>query len=267
MRLAQKGYKVRVFDLPEADLSFADEHGNIRVVKGDLTRPSDLEPVCKGIHWAVHLAAVMPPLSETNRELAETVNVEGTRALLNAMPADAPLVFASSVATYGPAQTEIVTLDHPQQPVELYGADKLRNENDILTDGHPCIILRISGISVPALLEIPRPWFFTQNQKMEYVHLDDVALAVTASVDNQEILGQTLQIAGGQDWRMTGEDYSRAVCTAFEMPFKMATYREKIVWSGWYQTEPSQQLLQYQRHTFADYIDELKALYSEAIGG
>lgn len=267
MLLAHKGYKVRVFDLPEADVGFANEHDNIRVVTGDLTRHSDLEPACNGIDWAVHLAAIMPPLSETNRELAETVNVEGTRALLNALPTDAPLVFASSVATYGPAQADIVTLGHPQQPVERYAADKLRNENDILTDGHPCVILRISGISVPALLEIPRPWFFTRNQKMEYVHLEDAALAVAASVDNQEILGQTLQIAGGQDWRMIGEDYSRAVCAAFEMPFRMAAYQEKIVWSGWYHTEGSQELLQYQRHSFADYIEALKSLYMEAIGG
>jgi nucleoside-diphosphate-sugar epimerase len=264
--LARKGYKVRVFDLPEADLSFADEQDNIQMVMGDLIRRSDLEPACQGIDWAVHLAAIMPPLSETNRELAEKVNVEGTRALLNALPADAPLVFASSVATYGPAQKEIVDLDHPQQPIELYGADKLRNEKDILADGRPCAILRISGISVPALLEIPRPWFFTLDQKMEYVHLNDVALAVTACVGNQEILGLTLQIAGGGDWRMAGRDYSRAVCAAFDMPFRMATYQEEIAWSGWYHTDRSQQLLQYQRHTFADYINELKALYQEAIG-
>ena len=61
-------------------------------------------------------------------------------------------------------------------------------------------------------------------------------------------------------------DYSRAVCAAFDMPFKMATYQEEMAWSGWYHTDRSQQLLQYQRHTFADYINELKALYQEAIG-
>ena len=264
--LAQKGHKVRVFDLPQADVSFADEQDNIQVLAGDLCRRTDLEPACDGIDWAIHLAAIMPPLSETNRKLAKKVNVGGTRTLLNALPADVPLVFASSVATYGPAQKEIVKLDHPQQPVEHYGADKLRNEKDILADGRPCTILRISGISVPALLEIPRPWFFTLNQKMEYIHLDDVALAVAACVDNQEISGLTLQIAGGGDWRITGEEYSRAVCEAFDMPFRMATYQKEIAWSGWYHTDRSQQLLHYQRHTFADYINELKTLYQEAIG-
>jgi nucleoside-diphosphate-sugar epimerase len=267
MILAQKGNRVRIFDLPEADFSFAEDQDNIQVVAGDLAHRTDLEQACKGIDWAIHLAAVMPPLSEMNRELAQKVNVEGTRFLLNALPAAAPLVFASSVATYGPARQEIVKPDHPQQPVELYGADKLRNEKDIMAAGHPAVILRISGISVPALLEIPRPWFFTLNQKMEYVHLDDVALAVTGCLDNPAVLGQTLQIAGGGDWRMTGEDYSRDVCAAFEMPFRMATYREEIAWSGWYHTDRSQQLLQYQRHTFAGYIDELKALYRAAIGG
>jgi UDP-glucose 4-epimerase len=265
--LSQNGFKVRVFDLPDAVSSFVDDQENMQFVAGDLCHLSDLEQACDGISWAVHLAAIMPPLSETDRELAEKVNVEGSRALLSCLPEDVPLVFASSVATYGPSLTEIVKVDHFQQPVELYGADKLQNEKDILAAKHPCTMLRISGIAVPALLEIPRPWFFTLNQRMEYVHLEDVAKAVTACVANETTLGKTLQIAGGKSWRMTGEDYSRAMCEVFEMPFRMATYQKEIAWSGWYDTDQSQQLLQYQHHDFTDYINELKNLYQKAIGG
>lgn len=266
MMLLQKGFKVRVFDLGHADGSFVDDQENMDFIAGDLCRQSDLESACDGVDWAIHLAAIMPPLSETNRNLAVKVNVEGARNLLTCLPADVPLVFASSVATYGPSQTEIVKLDHPQQPVELYGTDKLQNERDIIAAEHPCAMLRISGISVPALLEIPRPWFFTQDQKMEYVHLEDVATAVTACVDNEKTLGQTLQIAGGRDWRITGEDYSRAMCEAFEIPLRMVTYQDEVAWSGWYDTDLSEQLLKYQNHTFTDYIKQLKILYLKATG-
>jgi UDP-glucose 4-epimerase len=255
-----------VFDLPHADSAFVDNQENIQFIAGDLCQRSDLESACDGIDGAIHLAAVMPPLSETNRNLAIKVNVEGSRTLLSCLPADVSLVFASSVATYGQARTEIVKLDHPQQPIELYGTDKLQNERDIIASEHPCTMLRISGISVPALLEIPRPWFFTQEQKMEYVHLEDVATAVTACVGNEKTLGQTLQIAGGRDWRMTGEDYSRAMCEVFELPLRMVAYQDEVAWSGWYDTDLSEQLLKYQNHTFTDYIKQLMVLYQKAIG-
>jgi len=265
VKLARGGHDVRVLDLPDLDYSFTDAHTNIEVFHGDICAKSDLTRACGGIDWAVHLAAIMPPMSEENTELAARVNIEGTRSLLKELNPEIPFIFASSVATYGVPTAEIVDIGHPQQPIDFYGETKLQNEKDIFENGRPFVLLRISGISVPALLEIPRPWFFAADQCLEFVHLEDAAEAVANCVGNEAVMGKTLQIAGGQTWQLLGHEYSRAVCEAFDFPPDSATFQDQPGWAGWYDTNESQRLLQYQNHAFEDFIEQLKTLYLKAI--
>jgi nucleoside-diphosphate-sugar epimerase len=257
---------VRVLDLPDLDYSFTDAHTNIEVFHGDICEKSDLTRACDGIDWAVHLAAIMPPMSEENNELANRINIEGTQSILKALKPEIPIIFASSVATYGVPSEQIVDIEHPQKPIDFYGETKLQNEKDIIASSRPFVMLRISGVSVPALLEIPRPWFFSANQRLEFVHLADAAEAVVNCVGNEAVTGKTLQIAGGQTWRLISQEYSRAICEAFDFPPENATFQEQPGWTGWYDTNESQRLLQYQNHAFEDFIDQLRALYKEAIG-
>jgi nucleoside-diphosphate-sugar epimerase len=264
--LAGRGYQVRVFDLPDVDYEFTSGQPGMQVIQGDLRDQSALSRLCSGVRWMIHLAAIMPPLSEIKQDLTHAVNIEGTRALLSAMQAGSKLVMASSVATYGVAQTEVVGIDHPQQPIDFYGQTKVENERDILSSGIPAAILRISGISVPALLEIPRPWFFTQGQKVEFIHLHDAALAVANCVGNPNALGKIWQIAGGSTWRTTGQGYSNAVCGAFDTPAETASFMDTPNWPAWYDTGESQAGLGYQQHRFDDFIAELQQIYQEAIG-
>ena len=266
VELAQAGHDVRVLDLPDLDYSFTNGHANIEVFQGDICEKSDLTRACDGIDWAVHLAAIMPPMSEENNELADRINIEGTRSILKALNPQIPIIFASSVATYGVPTAEIVGIDHPQKPIDFYGKTKLQNEKDILENSGPFVILRISGVSVPALLEIPRPWFFTANQRIEFVHLADAANAFVSCIGNEAVTGKILQIAGGQTWQLIGQEYSHAICEAFDLPPESATFQKQPAWTGWYDTNESQRLLQYQNHAFEDFIDQLRALYRDAIG-
>lgn len=264
--LATRGNHVRLFDLPEIDYDFAAGQSGFEVTPGDISDQAALSRACSGVDWVVHLAAIMPPVSEINPDLAQKVNIDGTRTLLAVMPTEAKLIHASSVATYGVAQREIVSLDHPQHPIDFYGQTKVINEQDVLASGRPATLLRISGISVPALLEIPRPWFFTRDQKVEFVHLFDAALAVANCVGNSAALGHIWQIAGGSAWRTSGQGYSDAVCSAFDIPPESATFLETPNWPAWFDTTESQARLSYQQHTFDDFIAELRQIYLEAIG-
>jgi UDP-glucose 4-epimerase len=264
--LAARGYTVRIFDLPEIDYDFTIGQSGMEVTPGNLLDRGALAKACAGVEWVVHLAAIMPPLSETNQDLARTVNIEGTQALLAAMPVEARLVMASSVATYGVAKSEIVAADHLQQPIDFYGQTKVQNEQDVIASGRRAALLRISGISVPALLEIPRPWFFTREQKVEFIHLEDAALAVANCVGNDQALSQSWLIAGGNTWRTTGQGYSDAICSAFDIPPESATFLDVRNWPAWFDTDASQAVLDYQKHTFNGFANELRQIYQEAIG-
>jgi nucleoside-diphosphate-sugar epimerase len=156
-------------------------------------------------------------------------------------------------------------LDHPQRPIDFYGQTKAQNERDVLASGIPAALLRISGISVPALLEIPHPWFFTRDQKVEFIHLYDAALAVANCVGNPAAVDHIWQIAGGSAWRTTGQDYSNAICGAFDIALESATFMDTPNWPAWFDTTESQAGLGYQQHTFEDFIAELRQIYQEAI--
>ena len=265
-RLAAGGHRVRVLDLPEKNDAVVWGAVNIQLASGDLCDRAFLSAACSDIDHVVHLAAIIPPLSEDNRSLTQRVNIDGTRMLLDALTPGVPIIFASSVATYGNPRDPIVGIDHPQNPNDYYGQTKLQNEQDIRASGRPHAILRLSGLSVPALLEIPRPWFFTREQRIEYLQLEDAAAGLCACVDNPQVLGRTLLIAGGGSWRMRGGDYAHAACRALDFPPEKATFQQEQVWSGWYDTDRSQSLLGYQEHSFDHFIAEIRKLYQDAIG-
>ncbi len=263
-RAARRGYGVRIFDLPGLDYAFAQGLPACEVLTGDIRDAERVRAACDGVRHVAHLAAVMPPASEGDRDLARSINVEGTRTLLRSMQSGTLLVFASSVATYGFPGMEVVEVTHPQTPIDYYGETKLQNERDIVASGIDHVFLRISGISVPALQEIPRPWFFQQDQKLEFVHLEDAAEAVVNCIGNPSVRGRILHVAGGNGWRMTGGEYSRAMCEVFDLPPERAHFREEPGWTGWYETADSQTLLAYQNHSYEQFLEELRRLYLDA---
>ncbi len=69
---------------------------------GDGADGKQVAEAIKGIDAVIHLAALLPPRSESNRELTMRVNGKGTAKIVEAIGSTgASLIFASSVATYG----------------------------------------------------------------------------------------------------------------------------------------------------------------------
>lgn len=54
--LAERGYHVRLFDLPEEDFHFEAQPG-MEVFQSDLRDRGALADACHGAEWVVHLAA------------------------------------------------------------------------------------------------------------------------------------------------------------------------------------------------------------------
>lgn len=80
----------------------------------------------------VHLAAVVSGEAETDFDKGYAVNLDGSRALLEAVravPGWCPrVVFASSLAVFGPPFPDVIPDDFAPQPATSYGAQKLMTE-------------------------------------------------------------------------------------------------------------------------------------------
>ena len=270
---AESGRTVRIFDLPMMDFSGLEGREGIEIVRGDITDADGVRSAVAEADAVLHLAALLPPNSERNRDLTFRVNVGGTQNIIAAMESENPgarLVFTSSISTYGDTSAEEppVRVGHSQSAIDIYADSKIEGEKLIRDSSlDNTVVLRIAGISVPAFLEPPNPWPFMEDQRVEMVHRDDVADALFASVSAPDAGGRVLNIGGGPSWQLRGHDYVRDFFEVMGAPLEMATYRDSPGWMDWYDTEESQRILGYQNRSYQHYIGEMQAIIQKMMEG
>ncbi len=110
---------------PPADLTASD---GTRFVAADLCDEKQLDDLFDGdIDLIYHLAGVMGGAAEANYQLSRSVNVDATLNLLAKVRNDAKpprVVFASSIAIFGPPLPEMIDDDTLPLPTMTYGAQK-----------------------------------------------------------------------------------------------------------------------------------------------
>src|SRR5215469_1560 len=108
------------------------EDRRLRLVTGDIAdRAAVGRAIAPGTAAVFHLAAVVSGEAEADTDLGYRVNLDGTRAVLDACRAlgNCPrLVFASSLAVYGGQLPPAVGDDTPLTPQSSYGTQKAIGE-------------------------------------------------------------------------------------------------------------------------------------------
>ncbi len=108
------------------------EDKRLRVETGDIAdREAVQRAITPGTGSVFHLAAVVSGQAEADTDLGYRVNLDGTRAVLDACRALATcprVVFASSLAVYGGALPPAVGDDTPLTPQTSYGTQKAIGE-------------------------------------------------------------------------------------------------------------------------------------------
>ena len=262
------GKTVRIFDLPFMDFSELETIENVDIVKGDITDYESVKNAVKDVSSVLHLAALLPPNSEKDKNKTFAVNVDGTNNVIMAIKEISPnakIIFTSSISTYGDTSStdDPISTNYPQNAIDIYAASKIAGEQLIISANIRFVILRIASIAVPAFLEPPEPWPFTATQRVEMVHRDDVADALVASITAPESLGNIFNIAGGITWRLTGKDYVEDFFDFMGAPREMAIYRDTPGWNDWFDTDESQAILKYQNRSYEHYSNEMKTIVED----
>ncbi len=145
-------------DMPPATIVLSDQASpaQVEAIAGDINNRDDLRRALGDNTDSVfHLAAVVSGEAEQNFELGMRVNVDGTRALLEAcraLPKPPKFVFTSSLAVFGGPLPNPVPDSQALTPQNSYGAQKAMCElliNDMsrkgFVDGR---VLRLPTITV-----------------------------------------------------------------------------------------------------------------------
>ncbi|PLC55283.1 NAD-dependent epimerase [Pollutimonas nitritireducens] len=107
-------------------------HPRLRYLCADISEPAQWRSIINDdISGIVHLAAVVSGTAERDFDLGMRVNLDGTRALLDAarsLSAPPRFLFSSSLAVYGGTLPDVVDDNTPPAPQSSYGTQKLIGE-------------------------------------------------------------------------------------------------------------------------------------------
>jgi UDP-glucose 4-epimerase len=272
--LLEQGHRVRGLSPdPRRERGIIDRFaGRVEVVTGDVRRPEDVHAAVDGQDVVIHLAFVIPPLCHEQPGLARDVNVGGTRNVLEAVRREgerrgtAPrLVFASTLDVYGHTShlAPPRRVDDPVEATDGYSGHKIECEKMVRESGLPWAILRFADVP-PIALRDPHPIMFTipLAQRIEMIHPRDVGLAVANAVSCDAVWGRVLNIGGGKRCQVTYGEYLSAMLGAMGMggPLPAEWFTTDPYCTDWLDTEESERLLRFQRHSFEDVVRETAAL-------
>lgn len=270
-RLSAAGHAVTCLDLdtPANRKKAAGLPAPTRVVFGDVTRLEDVRAAVRGKEAVVHLAAIIPPVSEAQPALAQRVNVEGTRNIVEAIAREAPsavLVFPSSVSVHGYSADRVPPLrvDAPFDGRDNYARQKIACERLLRESAIRWVILRVGACSSPNDLtaggkstpSIASLFSLHPDTRIEFLHPDDAAIAIERACHTQEAVGRVFFLGSGAKsqlgWRAFLSTYTRALGLG-EAP--ATWFGAEPYYTDWMDTAESERLFGFQKHGLHAYTE------------
>lgn len=267
--LLQQGHSVRCFDVRNKHteavaVRFGDR---VEVLWGDVRDAAAVRDAVSGCDVIIHLAAIIPPRSNEEPELARQVNVDGTRNLLGAAQAQSTppkLLFASTFDLFGPTRhlPPPRRVTDPIVATDPYTEHKLACETMVKDSALTWTIFRFADVPQIALRKAhPIMFEIRLDTRFEVIHPRDLALALTNALRCDAVWGKIWLIGGGARCQMTYREYLGQILTAMGigvLPDEAFTTQEYV--TDWLDTEESQRLLHYQRASWDDIVSEIAAL-------
>jgi len=275
LALFKKNFDIKCFDLTnERNTKVAKKlgrKGTFEVVWGDILDLPLVKSIVNDVDCIIHLAAIIPPLSELKPDLAKSVNIGGTKNIISAAEErekKPKLIMASSVSIFGPTMhlQPPRTVQDPVVATDTYTGTKIECEKMVKASTIPWTILRFAAAPPlemstdidPILFEMPL------DQRIEFVHSRDVGQACANAVE-AETIGKTFLIGGGPSNQMLQREFLTKILEGMglgmlpDSAFRVATEPDEYYYTDWLDTEESQRILQYQSRTFEEYIEEMKS--------
>lgn len=270
--LLKKGYKVTCYELKNKKNERIAKtlSKDVKIVWGDLKTGESLLMAIKDQDVVIHLGFIIPPFSEKNPELAYEINVGGTKRVIEAIKAQKnppKFVFTSTIAVYGNSQHMAPPrkVGDPLNPVDHYGKQKIECEEIVKNSGLIWSILRLGAAPSidwqridPIMYDVPL------TDRIEFVHPGDIAVALANAAGSRKIWGKTLLIGGGKSCQLYQREFMQKALTMLGIGMlPEQAFGKKCYHTDWMDTEESQKLLKYQKHTYDDFLREQAGIFGK----
>jgi len=226
-RLLEKGYQVTVLDNfmfgIKPILHFAN-HPNVSFINGDVRDKRVVATAMKNADIIHHLAAIVGyPACSADPQVAESVNVDGTRNICENLSQNQRLIFASTGSTYGKVKATC-TEETPINPLSLYGKTKWIAEQ-LVTDkgGVGLRFATVFGLSprlrldllvndfVHQAIHLKQIILYNSNWRRTFLHVRDAAESYLFTMDNFDRMSGRAFNVGDEKMNYTKLDIALAV--------------------------------------------------------
>ena len=221
--LLERGHTVCVYDLlmwgGDPILPFF-RNPRFSFVLADIRDKAALAKAAAGADVVVHLAAIVGyPACRKDPKLAETVNVDGTRNIIEVTSPQQLILFGSTGSNYGNVEA-ICTEESPLNPLSLYGQTKTLAEQMLIDTGH-AIAFRFAtafGVSARLRLDLLINDFtyraLTQGYLVVYekhfmrtfIHVADMGRSFVFAIDNADKMRGQVYNIGSNAMNYSKED-------------------------------------------------------------
>ncbi|MCY4046286.1 MAG: NAD(P)-dependent oxidoreductase [Cellvibrionales bacterium] len=225
-----------------------------------------LENHLQSIDAIIHLAAILPPLTETNAGLSHQVNIKLTQKIiekLNRINRKPIFIYPSSVTVFGLGGKQPKKVTDKPWATDNYTQQKLTIESTLKESQIPYAILRI-GVSVDART-LKTDWQTLKqllnthpDNPLEYIHPKDVARAFIQAAQEKTALRKIHLIGGGSTCQITQYDFLSTAFNALGLSLPKEMMGKQAFYTHWMDTTESQQVLRYQQLTFSDYQKDMR---------
>jgi UDP-glucose 4-epimerase len=264
--LLRRGHRVRTLARLSTKNRRAARQLSVETMWGDITNPEAVEKATVGTDAVIHLAAMIPPGADEHPDLARATNVDGTAnviAACRAQPEPPRLLFTSTFDVHGytldrPPPRHI---DDPLVPTNPYTAHKIECEAMTRESGLRWCIFRLADVPILGIRD-PHPIMFEigLDNRIESLHADDAGLAIANALDTPTVWGRVLFVGGGASCQLTYREYLTRLLAAMGVdPLPDEAFSTAVYATDWVDTDESQALLRYQRHTFDDISEAIAA--------
>ena len=153
----------------------------------------------------VHLAAIADLyIAEEEPEIAQMINVEGTRKIVNVCDElGVRLLYASTCCAYGNNNVEISNEESPVAPTEHYAKTKLEGEKHVLNSKNGHTVMRIATFYGPGMRDSLATAIFLnsafQKEKINihgdgkqtrcFTHVNDITSGIICLIQNDNFQG------------------------------------------------------------------------------
>jgi nucleoside-diphosphate-sugar epimerase len=264
--LLKQGHNVRSFDLKnrQTQKKARQVAGKTEIIWGDIRDVRQVAGIVVDQDVIVHIAAILPPDLDERPEEAFAVNVEGTRSLLDAarkQPQPPKFLFSSSLDVFGYTQDQPPPrkVTDPVAATDAYTTHKLQDEEMIKTSGLTWSIYRFADVP-PLVPRKPHPIMFRipLNTRFDMLHTTDAGLAIANGLAHDEIWGRVWLIGGGPRCQVYYREYLERMMDIMGIgKLPEEAFGHDPYCTDWLDSEESEKLLHYQRHSFDEITAEL----------